>query len=562
MLNQQSVEHMLIIEDDPSLSTSMSEVLAEIGIVIDQAHSCQDAYQFLTDRQYDLILLDNQLGDGEGIDVLRWFHDQPHETDPAIIMISESDEQHYVEECYSLGIVDFLRKPKPLPLLLIKVRKILESHRLKQKAVANQISMNLMLSQMDNEQQMARFIYQHLHQSFHDDIEGLESYIQPHSLFSGDMVMTCIGPNGHCFGLMADATGHGLAAALTMMPVLTVMHTMVVKGFSLGLIAREINRKVNEESPDDRFVAAILFEMDPHRRTLDVWNGGMPPALWVDPDKGIVQRFASRHLPLGILDKDAFDGMVETFSIPNTGHLVAYSDGLVEQRNSIGEPLSQQELERVVELSTPGQLIYHCLELLTHHTDDENLDDDVSLMSWVPEEAIARLVRVPNQTQYTPGHSKWQYCLKGKALSADSIMEMANKVLRRWLVSLETQQRAYTVIAELVNNAFDHGCLGVSSNLKIEDFELYLNARQTAIENLSDDDWIQVCLSMVDNQLNIEVKDSGDGYFGKESAISKLNGLSGRGIGLIRALSSDFVVDPPGNVARSTLSLIGQDSNE
>ncbi len=372
-------------------------------------------------------------------------------------------------------------------------------------------------------------------------MDGLISYIQPHSLFSGDMVMTCIAPNGHCFGLMADATGHGLAAALTMMPVLTVLHSMVKKGFSLGVIAREVNRKVNEESPD-------------------VWNAGMPPALWIDPDAGIVHRFHSQHLPMGILDDDAFEGAVETFSMPEDGHFFTYSDGLVEQRNPDGEPMAMAQLERTVERFPLSRFIDDCLDLLADHAGARSLEDDVSLMIWQPQRAINQLVRTPQQSQFEPGQAHWQYTLSGEALSAEPIMEAANTVLQRWLVSLEIQRRAYTVLAELVNNALDHGCLGLSSALKVEDFEEYLKQRQVALNTLDDTDRVRVGLSLSGTELHIEVEDSGDGYLDSQSGLDDWRALSGRGIALVEALSSSFVVHQPGNAARATLSLIGQDA--
>lgn len=558
----QQTERLLIVDDQPSANDTMKSAIERLGLPIRQAYSHAEAMSCIAEGFYDFIILDQVLGDGDGLDVLRSLRRQRHEHKPFVLIISAQDSEEFIENCFQMGADDYLGKPIRPTLLRLKVKAFLERRRLRRTFQRNNQSLQRLLVQMEDETRMARFIYDHLRGRYHENAAGLNWHIQPHSQFSGDMVLSCSGPNGHLYGMVADATGHGLAAALTMLPILGVFHAMVKKGFPLVMIIRELDRKVFEESPNDRFVAAVMFEFDPDLRELEVWNGGMPPAYWVE--NGIEREFTSTALPLGLGGEEHFDGQTSTIKTTALGYFMALSDGLLEQRDDNDNFLPVSAIRDCVVASPADIVIANCLEIFRHHLDQPTPDDDVCLMVFSPGQFIPAEEHPLVDNRLLQGNALWRYRLCGLALVVEAFLAAAAEVLKRWLISMGTQQRAFTVLTELITNAIDHGCLGLDSNLKTdpEGFAHYFEKREARMACMNDTDWVEVRMNLTSGSLIVEVEDSGPGYRRDTSTLLNLDAVAGRGLALCRQLVSEMVVTPPGNMTLVSLSLTGSKTDE
>lgn len=104
----------------------------------------------------------------------------------------------------------------------------------------------------------------------------LRTYNRPAGDFSGDLLCATRGPRDILYLLLADATGHGLPAALSAMPLPQVFYGMAAKGFSLASMAEELNRKLKRLMPADRFVAATLAAIDVAGGTVEIWTAETP----------------------------------------------------------------------------------------------------------------------------------------------------------------------------------------------------------------------------------------------------------------------------------------------
>lgn len=98
---------VLIIEDDPMVAMIHKEYFKrkEHNFGISHVTSLEDAKKFLENNEIDLIVLDNYLTDGQGIDFLPELKGFP------IIMITAANDIQTVEAALSNGVVDYLVKP-------------------------------------------------------------------------------------------------------------------------------------------------------------------------------------------------------------------------------------------------------------------------------------------------------------------------------------------------------------------------------------------------------------------------------------------------------------------
>jgi serine phosphatase RsbU (regulator of sigma subunit) len=137
-------------------------------------------------------------------------------------------------------------------------------------------------------------------------------------------------PSGSLVTMLGDAAGHGLSAAISLLPMLQVFYGMARKDLRLREVASEMNRQLKEYAPVGIYLAAALVAVHPRERRVEIWNGGIPGGVWLRNGQAqMAQPLASRHLPLGILDDAQFDPECVT-AVPGRGErILFFSDGLV-----------------------------------------------------------------------------------------------------------------------------------------------------------------------------------------------------------------------------------------
>jgi len=377
-------KRILVVDDDEALNNLLCEFLSDKGFVTIKAFSLAQAMHILKiDDEIDLLLLDYQLTDGNGITLLQQLHMDRQLNEMPVIMISSNAAPDFLEDCFELGVTDYVVKPINLSSLVLKISALIKSVVMQQVIREQNSELARFKQEAEREESVAKFIYEYLLRQNSQHIEGVSIWLKSLSSFSGDIALAKISPRGDFYFLLADATGHGLSAAITVMPVVTIFNSMVAKGFHIKSIVAEINRKLIRDTPPDRFVAAILIQMQPSRKEIDVWNGGMPTAYWLNQGE-IVKAFRSQHMALGILDEDMFDTNVVTCDFSEQGIIITYSDGLIEETNAEGNSFS---LARVTELvkneSSNVQLVL--INALKEFTGRDQYKDDVSICMLEPK---------------------------------------------------------------------------------------------------------------------------------------------------------------------------------
>ena len=198
--------------------------------------------------------------------------------------------------------------------------------------------------------------------------------------FSGDVVAAARGPAGDLYVLLADATGHGLGAAICTLPVLSVFHSMSETGVALVRIVHEVNRQLQATLPVGQFVAASMLCIAADGRHADAWVGGTPDLLILDAGGKLRCRMASTDLPLGI-DADS-QKLVKCASIPLQpgDQFVLFSDGLIEAESERHQAFGYPQLFAVLASAPADQRMDAVKLALAQHLGSKAAHDDVSLM--------------------------------------------------------------------------------------------------------------------------------------------------------------------------------------
>jgi DNA-binding response OmpR family regulator len=118
---------VMLIEDDPTMQSLLGTLLDMEGyhVVIPEMESLEGIFQTLQKEKPDLALLDVNLRDGTGFDLLQRINLDGELKKTRILMSSGSD---YRDECSKAGADGFLLKPYMPNDLIQLIHKILETN--------------------------------------------------------------------------------------------------------------------------------------------------------------------------------------------------------------------------------------------------------------------------------------------------------------------------------------------------------------------------------------------------------------------------------------------------
>ena len=260
------------------------------------------------------------------------------------------------------------------------IRDITERKQAEQQLRANARQLQTYYDQTQAEQQLAlRLMEKQLHRSGLRD-HRLKYKVIPAEHFSGDIVAAARSPDNRFYALLADATGHGLAAAISVLPVLALFYRMTKLNRTVQEIILELNQQLRESMPVGRFVALTLVCLDEQSRQGEIWVGGTPEAFLFDRWGRATKTFPSSNLPLGIVASSELGGEPQSFSWEAENQLILYSDGLQEATNPANEQFGTSGLIQAIANTSPGDRFLKIEAALEAHQNGTPASDDVSLM--------------------------------------------------------------------------------------------------------------------------------------------------------------------------------------
>jgi serine phosphatase RsbU (regulator of sigma subunit) len=322
----------------------------------------------------DLVLVDVSLPD-DGYYCARGIKQRYGDTFIPVILCTSVADDFNLAAFLDSGADDFIDTPYNHMVLKAKIagfERVRELYR----------RVERFLSATEQEIKLAKHMFDSVTRRKPEDLPFLHHWTLTAGHFCGDLLIFERTPDEQLHILLGDFTGHGLAAAVGALPTADVFYAMTRKGFPLGEIAAEINRKLHRLLPTGNFCAATLLALKPLENSIEVWNGGLPPALFIDDRHNTVHRVDSDKLPLGIVSDEDFDAATRTLPMSGVEHAILYSDGLVEAQNASGDAFGDHGLSEA--LSTPCSTC-HPLQLIKSHVisflDGLEPHDDISLLA-------------------------------------------------------------------------------------------------------------------------------------------------------------------------------------
>ncbi len=544
---EHSVLKVLIADDSDTDRLILETIVKREGHQVVSARDGEEAVAAFRQERPDIVLLDALMPRLDGFGAARQIKSLVGEELVPIIFLTSLTDTASLVKCLDAGGDDFLSKPYNRVILQAKIKAFNRMREMHATMLEQKDQIMLHNQHLIQEQTVAKQVFDNIAHSGCLDASNVKHYMSPLAVFNGDVLVASMRPSGSMMVLLGDFTGHGLPAAVGAMPLASTFYGMAPKGFSMTDILREINQKLKDILPVGVFCCATVFDMNFHKRSLKIWNGGLPESFIYRRQGAQVEPVLSRHLPLGVLSNKEFKDDCLHFELDYGDQFYMWSDGIHEARNADGDMFGEERLKQVfADNRNPDRLFEDILSRVQTFVGNVDRDDDVSLIEvqLVPPEQV-KSKSTQGFTNNGRGLMSWTMDFEVEPSSFrffDPLPLLLNVLtevpgLRKHTGSL------YTILSELYSNALEHGVLGLDSGLKSssEGFSQYYQLRSDLLEAVTEG-YIRFHLAHHSEgdhgTLTIRVSDSGAGFQYKnyDKSKHKTAGYSGRGIALIRTM--------------------------
>jgi len=150
---------------------------------------------------------------------------------------------------------------------------------------------------------------------------------------------------------LGDVTGHGIGPALISSAARAMMRVLISVNDDVEYVIQHVNRLMEMDLPDNRFVTAFLGVLDSRAGDLSYCSAGQGPMLWYSASENKTKILSADGIPMGIIGEIG-SMPVQKISF-GTGDIFALlTDGFYEWARSDGEMFG---VERVVEVMTENR---------------------------------------------------------------------------------------------------------------------------------------------------------------------------------------------------------------
>ena len=147
--------------------------------------------------------------------------------------------------------------------------------------------------------------------------------------------------------VLGDATGHGIAPALSVTQMQAMLRIAFRLGADLESAFRHVNDRLAETLPADRFITAFIGLLDPSTHRMRFHSGGQGPIYHYQAATGTCVRYKPTSFPLGAMPVTTLKPALTLDMLPGD-ILVLLSDGFYEYHDAAGAEFGETRVQDIV----------------------------------------------------------------------------------------------------------------------------------------------------------------------------------------------------------------------
>lgn len=134
------MSRILVIDDDVQVCETMQSLITRMKLTCVSVQTIGEGLKRLNEEPFDVVFLDVQLPDGNGLDALPKIKNTP--SDPEVIILTGRGDPDGAELAIQGGVWDYLVKPSPVKNTMLTLNRVL-TYRQEKKCKKNPIALNL-----------------------------------------------------------------------------------------------------------------------------------------------------------------------------------------------------------------------------------------------------------------------------------------------------------------------------------------------------------------------------------------------------------------------------------
>jgi sigma-B regulation protein RsbU (phosphoserine phosphatase) len=178
--------------------------------------------------------------------------------------------------------------------------------------------------------------------------------------------------------VVADVSGKGVPASLTMAAVRAALRAQIDNVYFLNEAIRRINTMVCRDNKLGEFVTLFYGVLDCRNRRFTYCNAGHPPGL-ILRDKQVIE-LGSNNMVLGVSPDEKFTQSL--IDLKSGDILMLYTDGLADAMNADHKVFGKQRVMEVFSRggATADEVAQNILAEINKHVGSARRTDDITMI--------------------------------------------------------------------------------------------------------------------------------------------------------------------------------------
>jgi serine phosphatase RsbU (regulator of sigma subunit) len=345
-----SGERILVADDDATSRKLLSRILTRAGFACTEAPDGIEALKMLRADPPSLLLLDFDMPEMDGAEVLKQLRRDGNAAVaqiPAIMLTGHGGEESEVL-CLEAGADDFVTKPINDAVLRARIDTQLRLRSMRSQLQEQNDELEAWRRNLERDLEAARLTQQSLIPQKPPVMPGWEiaACYRPVIQVGGDIYGWLRMADGRTLFWIADATGHGASAALVTTLAKLLFHHGTAENNQPAEIMEAVNNDFRSIFGARSFMTAMCVALDATTGRASVVGAGHPPLL-VARTGGRTESIPSSAPPLGLLERSEF--IEATVDLEPGDAFFLYTDGIYGSGHEENPRLSSSRLAEMLQ---------------------------------------------------------------------------------------------------------------------------------------------------------------------------------------------------------------------
>jgi len=377
---------IVVVDDEPEMRRLLERALSRFGYSVRQCSGGEEALRIAEERNGEaLLVLDYAMPGWNGAQVCEKIraHPSPLVAQTPIILLTAHAEEGHELECFLAGADDFVGKPVNLPVLKARIETHLRLASLRTRLREQNWLLEEAQATREFDMEAAALVQQAMIPRQMPEIKGWSFALRCESLIEvgGDSYDGLALPGGGLLVWIADATGHGVSAALVTVLIKLLFRHAVEETSEPARVMERVNREFMAIFKGHSFLTAACVALQPGTGFIRAAGAGHPPLLIVRQN-GRIETLPSSAPPVGLLVPESLREREAMLEPGDT--LLMITDGVYAVSDPHGGRLSFARFAQGLqgaEYAEPEALIDAALVQARSFGNGEPFDDDVALVA-------------------------------------------------------------------------------------------------------------------------------------------------------------------------------------